>query len=264
MTNDESVGTAADERQALASLAFVEIVNALVGDFDVIDVLAGLVNHSVQLLDVAAAGILLADPAGNLVVTATSGSNAHLLELFQVQNEQGPCVDCYTTANTVHHAELDQSTPWPAFATIAVNAGFLSVCAVPMRLKETTIGCLNLFMTDGGELGPADSALAQALADVATIAIIHDQATRDAVLRESALQHALESRIVIEQAKGMIAERYNIDVTLAFNRLRAYTRKGGHLLAETAEAIVSGQLNMDALIGPRIPPPHRAPADTGT
>jgi GAF domain-containing protein len=246
-------------RQALAATTFVEIVETLVGDFDVIEVLTALTARCVELLGSAAAGILLADADGRLRVIGASSERIELLELFQIQNEQGPCLDCFRTGTVVLHSDLDTVSRWPLFAPECTNAGFASVCAVPLRLKSRILGCLNLFMSAPGGLSDADVALAQALADVASISIIQDQATRDAAIREGNLQHALTSRIAIEQAKGMIAERNDIDMDEAFARLRTYARNNNRGLTEVASAVVAGTIT-DEVVAPlrhRPPPPGR-------
>jgi len=191
-------------RQALTATTFVEIVDTLVDDFDVIEVLTLLTSRSVELLEAAAAGILLADSAGQLRVIGASTERVGLLELFQIQNDEGPCLDCFHTGEVVRSSSLDEISPWPQFAAESVRAGFPSVCAVPLRLKDLILGCLNLFMSEPVGLSDAEILLAQALADVASIAIVQDQASRQAAIREGHLQHALTSRISIEQAKGMI------------------------------------------------------------
>ena len=245
--------------QTLTATTFVEIVDALVGDFDVIDVLTLLTARCVELLDAAAAGILLADSDGHLCVVGASTEQIHLLELFQIQNDEGPCFDCYQTGEVVLHSDLDTPSPWPGFAAECTQAGFRSVCAVPMRYRAHTLGCLNLFMFEPGGLTDQEVALAQALADVASITIVQDQATRDAAIREGHLQHALTSRIAIEQAKGMLAERNNIDMDQAFARLRTYARSNNLGLTHVAEAIVAGAIAIDAIPArrtPRVPPPR--------
>ncbi len=240
-------------RQTLTATTFVEIVDTLVGDFDVIEVLTLLTSRCVELLDAAAAGILLADGDGHLRVIGASTEQIQLLELFQVQNNEGPCLDCFRTGQVVLHSDLDAVSPWPQFAAECATAGFASVCAVPLRLQAHTLGCLNMFMAEPGGLTTSDVALAQALADVASIAIIQDQATRDSAIREGQLQHALNSRIAIEQAKGMIAENGQIDMDEAFSRLRSYARSHNRGLTELAEALVVGVVKVDA-IGPRQQP----------
>lgn len=244
-----------DDRLSTAA-AFVEIVEALVTDFDVIDVLTGVAQRSVELLNASASGILLADPSGSLRVTAASSEQIGVLELFQIQHRQGPCFDCFTTGLAVMNASLDVASPWPEFARESVAAGYPSVYAVPLRLQNTTLGCLNLFMTESVVLSPSDIGLAQALADVATIVIIQDQATRDAAVREGSLQHALTSRLGIEQAKGMMAERLNIDMDTAFSRLRAYARHTNQRLSDVAGAVSSGSISV-AAINKTAPPPSR-------
>ncbi|MCU1393210.1 MAG: hypothetical protein JWM34_1638 [Ilumatobacteraceae bacterium] len=253
----DSMGHGAVDRLALVSIAFVEIANALVSEFDVVDVLTNLSIRSVELLDVSAAGFLLADRrSGTLNVIAASSVQVELLELFQVQNEHGPCLDCYTTGEMVTCGQLAASTPWPEFARESLTAGFPSVCVIPLRLRDVTLGCLNLFMTAPTQLAATDVGLARALADVATIAIIQDQAVRDAAARESTLEGALNSRVVIEQAKGMIAEGAAVDMETAFERLRAYARANDVALHAVAEHVISGQTTVRSLVpGLRIPPP---------
>jgi len=241
-------------RQALTATAFVGLVESLVGDFDVIELLTSLTSHCVELLGAAAAGVLLADADGVLRVIGASTEQIGLLELFQVQNEQGPCLDSYTSGSVVINADITVGSPWPIFAVESIAAGFPSVCAVPLRLKDVVLGCLNLFMSEPVGLSATDVALAQALADVASIAIVQDQATRESAVREGHLQHALQSRIAIEQAKGMIAERGRVDMDGAFMRLRGYARSNNRGLTEVAEAIASGALSVESLTPP--PPPR--------
>ncbi|HSP28412.1 MAG TPA: GAF and ANTAR domain-containing protein [Ilumatobacteraceae bacterium] len=260
--SDDAIAEASTT-QALTATTFVEIVDALVSDFDVIDVLTLLTARCVELLDAAAAGILLADNDGHLCVVGASTEQIHLLELFQIQNDEGPCFDCYQTGEVVLHSDLDADPPWPGFAAECTNAGYRSVCAVPLRHRAHTLGCLNLFMSEPGGLTDQDVALAQALADVASITIVQDQAIRDAAIREGHLQHALTSRIAIEQAKGMLAERNNIDMDESFSRLRNYARSNNLGLTNVAESIVAGTVAVDAIAAQRTPPPppRRRPAD---
>ncbi len=254
MSNDAELK--ALTRQALTATTFVEIVDTLVDDFDVIEVLTVLTSRSVELLEAAAAGILLVDTTGQLRVIGASTEQVGLLELFQIQNDQGPCLDCFHSGSVVSEANLGASTLWPQFAEECVRAGFPSVCAVPLRLKDLILGCLNLFMSEPVQLSEGEILLAQALADVACIAIVQDQATREAAVREGHLQHALSSRIVIEQAKGMIAERGGLDMDESFARLRAFARSSNRGLTEVAEALVGGTIGLDTVVsGRRVPPP---------
>jgi GAF domain-containing protein len=233
-------------RQALVAATFVEIVDTLVEDFDVIELLTVLTGRCVELLDVAAAaGILLADPSGQLRVMAASTEAIELLELFQIQNDEGPCLACFASGQVVVDSDLGPGTQWPRFAIESVRAGYPSVCAVPLRLRDTVLGCLNLFMSEPLPLSNDDIILVRALADVASIAIFQAHATREAALRERQLQHALDSRIVIEQAKGMIAERGGVDMDDAFSRLRGYARSQHRRLSEVAGSLVTGTLDID-------------------
>ncbi len=254
--SDDALASAAT-RQTLTATTFVEIVDTLVGDFDVIDVLTSLTSRCIELLDAAAAGILLADADGHLRVVGASNEQIRLLELFQVQNDEGPCLDCYRSASVVVHSDFDIPSPWPLFAAECTEAGFASVCAVPLRVASHTLGCLNMFMSEPWGLTDPDMALAQALADVASIAIVQDQATRDAIVREGHLQHALTSRIAIEQAKGMIAEHNHVDMDEAFARLRAYSRNHNRRLTEVAEAVVAGTTDVRSIAAAKPPPKRR-------
>ncbi len=249
MTPDTPQGTTT--REARVARIFVELADSLVGDFDVIDLLTMLASRSVELLDAAAAGILLADADERLRVMAASSEQVELLELFQIQNDEGPCLDAYRTGEQVAHGDLTADSPWPLFAAESVRNGFPSVYAVPMRLRAVVLGCLNLFMTQPRQLSDDDATLAQALADVASIAITQHRITLDAALRQSQLQHALDSRVLIEQAKGILAERGQIDMDEAFARLRSYARQNRALLTDIAGGLVTGTLPIDTVIASR-------------
>jgi transcriptional regulator with GAF, ATPase, and Fis domain len=239
------------QHQGRTANTFVEIVGALVGDFDVIEVLTALASRAVELLDAAAAGVLLADADGRLRVIGASTEAIELLELFQIQNDEGPCLDCFSSGEIVLHSNLNTASPWPRFSKECTEAGFASVCAVPMRLQHRTIGCVNMFLRGDGGLTDADVALAQALADVATVVIIQDEASRDAAIREGHLSHALTSRIAIEQAKGMIAERFGVEMDEAFARLRSYSQNNNVGLTGFAEALVAGTANINDVASPQ-------------
>jgi GAF domain-containing protein len=238
------------ERQGLAAATFVELIDTLVDDFDVIDMLTVLTSRSVELIPAAAAGILLADRSGHLRVMAASTEQIAVLELFQVQNEEGPCLDSFRTGEVVIDSDMGPGSIWPRFAAESVAAGYPSVCAVPLRLRDAVLGGLNLFMTEPVGLSATDIALAQALADVASIAIIQNQAALDAADREARLQQALNSRVAIEQAKGMLAEFAAVDMDEAFNRLRRFARNHNRRLTEVAESLVAGRVKV-ADIAPR-------------
>ncbi len=246
-------------RQALTATTFVEIVDTLVDAFDVIEVLTQLTSRSIELLEASAAGILLADSDGQLRVIGASTEQVGLLELFQIQNDEGPCLDCFHTGTVISDSNLGVSSPWPRFALESLLAGYPSVCAVPLRLRDVILGCLNLFMSEPVELAAAEVALAQALADVASIAIVQDQATREAAIREGHLQHALSSRIVIEQAKGMLAERVGVDMDDAFARLRSFARNNNRGLTEVAEGLIAGTISLDLFNDRRGPGERRRP-----
>jgi GAF domain-containing protein len=227
---------------------FVALADTLVDEFDVIDFLHGLAEHCVEILDVSAAGIMLADSEGRLRHAACSSEQMRLVELFELQLEEGPCFDAYKDAGPVQSGNPEEiEERWPHFAAHAFEGGFLAVAAVPMRLRSQVIGALNLFSSSAERLGDDDVRVAQAMADIATIGILQERAIRDARALSVQLERALESRVVIEQARGAIAERSQINVDAAFELIRDYSRSHNRLLSETARAIVNGGLRPEQL-----------------
>jgi GAF domain-containing protein len=226
-------------RESLLIATLVELADNLVDDYDVIDVLTILSDRCVQAVDVDAAGVMLASPEGELQFVASSSESMRVLELFQIQVAEGPCVDCFRDGLAiVNHALSESDGQWPRFTPRALAQGFRSVHCLPMRLRGRTLGALNLFRTHQGLLGDDDVVVAQGLADVATIAILQHQSSLDASTLNAQLSNALNSRIIIEQAKGMIRQATNCDMDEAFNRLRAHARNHNEGLTELATRIV--------------------------
>jgi transcriptional regulator with GAF, ATPase, and Fis domain len=241
----------------LLSETFVELTDTMVAGFDVIEFLHVLTDRSVQLLDVSAAGLLLADPRGELRVVAASSEAARLLELFQLQNDQGPCLDCFRSGRPVEANNMAaEAWRWPRFATVAQRSGFAAVQALPMRLREQVIGALNLFRTTPGPFDPAGVRIGQALADVATISLLHERSMRLSGALNEQLQAALNSRVVIEQAKGKLAERLGLDMDQAFGLLRQQARSRNLRLSDLAQAFIDGT---ETLTGPGAAGPHGRP-----
>jgi GAF domain-containing protein len=240
------------DREQAVSRAFVALADTLVDDYDIIDLLDQLVAHSVALLAADAAGLMLGDPHRQLRVVAASSEDAKLMELLQLQNEQGPCLDCYRTGTPVSVPDLaDAAHRWPAFTAAVAEAGaFRSVHALPLRLRGEAIGALNLFHRTPGSLPQADLALGQALADVATIGILQERAIRRGEVLNEQLQTALTSRVVVEQAKGVLAQHHGVSMDAAFDRLRRYTRSRNLRLAEVARQLATEQLSPAAITTP--------------
>jgi len=228
------------ERQLAA--VFVEIADTLVDEFDVIDFLHLLADRCVSVVEVAAAGLLLTDQRGALRMVAASSEATKLLELFQLQSDQGPCLDCFRTGRPVAVEDLSGAgaQAWPGFAAEARQVGFASVHAMPMRLRDEVIGALNLFHTRPGALSDEALAVAQALADVATIGLLQERVIHRGEVLAEQLQTALNSRILIEQAKGVIAERNGTSVGDAFTLLRQAARNRNRRLSNLAHEIVDG------------------------
>ena len=224
----------------LLSDTFVDLADTMVDDFDVIDFLHMLTDRTVRLLSVSAAGVLLADPRGELRVAAASSEAAGLIELFQIQNDQGPCLDCFRTGQPVTAADLaGTGHRWPRFAAAATQAGFATVDALPMRLRDQVVGALNLFSAGTSRLGPAELRLGQALADVATIGLLQERNVRRAETLAEQLQVALNSRVVVEQAKGRLAERTGLDMDMAFTMLREHARNTNQRLTDVARYVIA-------------------------
>ena len=235
-------------REAALASTFVMLADTLVDDFDVVELLNSLVRSCVELLGVTAAGLLLNDQKGSLAVVASSSEEPRLLEICQLQSDEGPCLDCVRSGASVVSGNLAQDRErWPAFVTAAVEAGFHSVFAVPMRLRDQTIGGLNLFSSTTGRASEVDQRLAQALADVATIGILQQRSAHRSSLLAEQLQHALSSRITVEQAKGVLAERHAINMDLAFNALRRHARNHNLKLADVAKSVVRGETDAATL-----------------
>jgi GAF domain-containing protein len=227
------------------SRVFVEVADTLVDDFDLIEFLHNLADHTAAVSDAASVGLMLADEDGHLHYMAASTESAKHLELFQLQHDEGPCLECYRTGRPVMVADLRAADArWPAFTPRAYEAGVRSVHAFPMRLRDRVIGALNVFDEDPMPFRAEDVKIVQALADVATIAIIQERAISRAETLTEQLQGALNSRVVIEQAKGMIAQRSGLDVDTAFDRLRTHARHNQVRLADLARAVVSGSADI--------------------
>ncbi|WP_134768515.1 GAF and ANTAR domain-containing protein [Nocardioides sp. 1609] len=233
-----------DSRERRVIRAFVNLSNELAGDYDVIDMLATLTTHCADLLDVASAGLLLSDGKGTLHLAASSSERTEHLETFQLQRDQGPCLDSYRDSAVIVAGDLtEEEERWPQFVPAARKAGFLSVHALPMLLRGHSIGTLGLFGDRVGRLDTEDLDLAQALAQVAGVAVVNERAAVDLVTVNAQLQHALTSRIVLEQAKGIIAHTGALTMSDAFDVLRRYARNHGRKLSDVATGIVNRDLD---------------------
>ena len=231
------------QRETILARTFVELADTLVADFDVVELLTLLADRCTEVLDVGAAGIMLVAPGGELRVMASSGEAMRVLELFELQAQEGPCLDCFRSGVPVVNQDLAAANGrWPHFAPEALASGFHSVHALPMRLRGTVVGALNLFHVEPGEMREADVDAAQALADVATIAVLQHRAAIAAHIVVDQLNHALNSRVLIEQAKGVIAERAGLDMDQAFSWLRHHARNRNHLLVDVAQSVIDGKV----------------------
>ncbi len=238
--------------------AFVTVADTLVDEYDVIDLVHTLVEVCTTLLDVDAGGLLLADENGELQLVASTSERADFVEVMQLAAGMGPCVDCFTSgkAVAVHDIARDGGR-WPEFQAAAAQQGFRAVYATPLRLRGKVLGAMNLFSNTVGELNAPDAAVAQALADVATIGILQERNIRETGVVAAQLQRALESRVLIEQAKGVLSAQGDMDVDTAFTTLRTYARSHNLTLRAVAEAVTSRTLDiLEVSTAPRAPRRH--------
>jgi len=235
-------------REELIGKTFVELADTLVEDYDVIEFLHLLAERCVQLLGVNEAGVVLFDAHGRLRPLASSSERMLLVELIEVQTEDGPCLDCCRDGRRVRADDLEGATGrWPKFAPAALDAGFRSTYAVPMRLREERIGALNLFADRVGGLTEEDQALGQAMADVATIGLLHERVLQERAVVSGQLHAVLNSRIAVEQAKGLVAELAGVELSEAFELLRGYARRHNMRLGDVVAAVIKRELSADQL-----------------
>ena len=244
-------------READVVRSLVEMAGTLVDDYDVVDLLTGLTDRCVDLLGISAAGVMLASPAGSLGLVASSSEAMRLLELFELQAQEGPCLDAFRTGEPVRHENLEAgSGRWPSFSAAALQAGFRSASALPLRLRVVTLGALNLLGVTQVPMDEADVIVARAFADLAALSIVQHRASAEALQLNEQMSAALTSRVVIEQAKGVISERADVDLAReVFSRLRVYARNHNLRLTEVAQAAIDGTLDPAAWTQPARPVP---------
>jgi transcriptional regulator with GAF, ATPase, and Fis domain len=244
-----------DNRDRLLARVFARLADTLADDFDIVEFLLGLCGDAVQVVGAETAGVMLADARGGLRLLASSEERMRDLELFELQSQQGPCLDAFRTGETVTATTADGQGLWPLFAPQAVERGFRYMCAVPMQLRGSTIGALNLFRATDDPFAEIDLELAQAMAKVATTGLLQRRGLAEARMTSERLQEALHSRIAIEQAKGVLAEYLNISVDVAFERLRGQARNTNQKLTDVARDVANKRLRSGFFTTP-IPPPR--------
>jgi GAF domain-containing protein len=232
-------------RETRLNAAFVKLADTLIDDYDIVDLLHTLVEECTAIFDIKAGGLMLADSEGQLQLIASTSEQADLVEIMQLNAGRGPCVECFETGHPVAIADIANSgEKWPDFREEALKQGFRSIYATPLRLRGQTIGTLNLLSATVGELNERDALAAQALSDVATIGILQERLIKERGIVADQLQRALDSRVLIEQAKGVLSESVSISVDDAFGAMRAYARSHNLRLHDVAEGIVGRTLNI--------------------
>ena len=227
------------------------MADILVDDYDVVELLTGLSDLCVSLLGVAAAGVMIASPQGDLRLVASSSEAMRVLELFELEAHEGPCLDSYRTGEAVAHEILRPGGAWPRFSTAALEAGFKWASALPLRLRDITVGAMNLLGVTPTPMDQEDIVVARAFADLASVSILQHRAITDSQRLNEQLSIALTSRVVIEQAKGVISERAGLSMNEAFSRLRGYARSHNLRLTDVAQAAIDGTLDAEAWASPR-------------
>ena len=237
-----------ERRDEWLARTFVELADTLVADYDVVEFLSTLSERCVELLETVEVGLVLLDGRGGLQVMASSTERMRVAELFEVQNEEGPCFDCQRGGDQVINMVLAATGDrWPRFGPMACDAGFQTVHALPLRLRRDVIGAMNIFDTELKNMTPPQVNISQALADAATIGILQERSVRQHVDVAGQLQGALNSRIVIEQAKGVVAEQQKVSMEEAFALLRGYSRKSRIPLSDVARAVIDRSLKSATL-----------------
>ena len=228
---------------------FAELADSLVEGFDVVDLLAHLGERCVELFDAAAAGLLVTDAQGALQMMAATSEAMELIEVYQLESSEGPGFDCYRTGEAIQVEDLASAADrWPRLVPIATGAGFRSAHTFPLRLRGRAIGALDLLRVTSGRLEPSEVVAAQALADVATIAILQHRAAADTQALADELHLALNSRIAIDQAKGVVAQQADVHVDEAFASLRVYARRHRRQLGAVAEDVIDGRIDVAELV----------------
>jgi transcriptional regulator with GAF, ATPase, and Fis domain len=232
-------------RERLLASTFVRLADTLVADYDVVELLQSLVDTCAELLDASAAGLMLAAESDGLELIASTSEQSRLVDTLQVSSGAGPSVECFHTGLAIDVPDIALVRPaWSDFRDRALSEGFCSAHAVPLRLRKSVIGTLTLFRGEVGSLSTEDASVAQGLADVATIGILHERALRESATATEQLQNALNSRVVIEQAKGVIAQLHGVDMDDAFRLLRAHARSTGTNLRQIASDIVERRVSI--------------------
>jgi transcriptional regulator with GAF, ATPase, and Fis domain len=235
-------------REQRLAQVFVELADTLVDEFDVVDFLQILTERCVELVDTDAAGLMLDDQRGTLRAVAYTDESARLLELFELQRKEGPCLDCFATGRVIANIDLSTASDrWPVFTEAASDLGFATCHALPLRLRRQVIGALNLFTIGTERLSDDQLAVAQGLADIATIGLLHERTVHDQFVLSEQLQTALHSRILIEQAKGVLSAHAGTSVEEAFRLMRTHARRTGNSLNSVAEGIIAGSIDIGQL-----------------
>jgi GAF domain-containing protein len=244
-------------RETRITTAFVAVADTLTTDFDVVDLLHTLVEQCTQILDTDAGGLMLVDEGGRLHLMTSTSEAADFVEIMQLNADSGPCIECFRTGTAVSVPDIALSDGrWPEFRSAALQNGFHSIHAIPMKLRGEVIGTMNLFSTTSGALTARDAAVAQALADVATIGILQERVIREGTILAEQLHRALDSRILVEQAKGMLAHSLTITIGDAFTLLRTYARNNNLTIRDVAQGISTREIPV-AAVAPRVDTPRR-------
>jgi GAF domain-containing protein len=232
-------------REALVIDTFITLADTLAGDYDVSELLHVLVDRCGEVLRAATAGVVLESHEGGLRLAAAMTEEMEAVEEAEMAAGSGPCVDAYRSKEPVVVPDLSACEErWPDLVPRLLAMGMRAGHAFPLRLREDCIGALNLYRRQPGEFDEDDIRLAQSFADIAAIGILQHRTVAEAELRVAQLQHALDSRVVIEQAKGVLAQRHRVTVGEAFAELRRHARDGNRKIHDLAREVVEGAIDV--------------------
>lgn len=228
---------------------FVAAADTLVGGFDLVDFLHGVATGAAKITGSSAIGLLLAERDGGLRVIAASSEDPELLGLFSIQRAEGPCLDAHRAGAELPDIDLRAThDPWPDFTSQATALGFTGTHCFPLRLRGKTVGAMHAFQDDGHHLSADERRSGRALADLAAISLVQERATRRPGELTEQVLFALNSRIVIEQAKGTVALNLDVGVAEAFELLRVRAAQHRMPLTELARAVVADRGALDTLL----------------
>ncbi len=224
--------------------AYESFGRALLRPYEIGDVLYRLTDQVVEVLDIDGSGVCLAPNGGGLQLLSATDHHVAAIEDTQLTAGTGPILSAYETGEQVRVDDLVDANDWPEFTRFAVDRGMRAVASLPMPVDERRIGALDLFRAEAHVWTDEEMQAAQGLANMASAYVLNHQALSESRTLAGQLQTALDSRIIVEQAKGLLAGRHGLTPNDAFGRLRQYARARGDRLHDVCRHVVEGTLDL--------------------